>query len=119
ELIAMAAVEAAERALGYTPRDVSRDRVGYDIESGRSGHPLRFLEVKGRQTGAETVTVTANELRTALNRPEQFILALVEVAETGPVVRYVRQPFAQAPDFGVDSVNYRWRDLWQRGTEPV
>jgi SNF2 family DNA or RNA helicase len=142
ELAAMAAVMAAEHTLGFVPRDVSADKYGYDIESrvpaeGR----LRFLEVKGRIQGATSVTVTKNEILTALNKPEAFILALVEVppAEvdegdafytdiadergsyvTGAdcVVRYVRQPFTREPDFGATSVNYDWDELWFRGNPP-
>jgi len=51
------------------------------VESNPAGEddPLRFIEVKGRITGADTVTITRNEILTALNRPEQWILALVEV----------------------------------------
>ena len=47
---------------------------------------LRFLEVKGRVAGAKTVTVTKNEILTALNKPDDFILAIVEVdgAALGP-----------------------------------
>ncbi|MFQ3567714.1 MAG: helicase-related protein, partial [Aggregatilineales bacterium] len=63
EQIAMRAVMEAEIALGNHPRDVSSQNVGYDIESrdGQTGR-LRFIEVKGRRTGAETVTLTYNEL---------------------------------------------------------
>ncbi len=122
EAAAMQAVAAAERHLGHCPRDVSRDKRGYDIESAAPDGTLRLLEVKGRVAGADTVTVTANEIRTALNRPEHFILALVAVPADGdiapPAVHYVRQPFHAAPDFGVDSVNYHWRDLWQQGRPP-
>ena len=39
----------------------------------------RFIEVKGRRVSADDVEVTRNEVLTALNAPEQFILALVEV----------------------------------------
>jgi hypothetical protein len=39
----------------------------------------QFIEVKGRAKGADTVTVTKNEILTALNKPEDFFLALVEV----------------------------------------
>jgi hypothetical protein len=49
ERLAMASVMAAERALGFEPRDVSRDNCGYDVESrdpNANGH-LRFVEVKG------------------------------------------------------------------------
>lgn len=108
EAIAMQAVMAAEIALGCHPRDVSKENLGYDIESmdPQTGR-LRFLEVKGRKAGAETVTVTKNEILTALNRPEQFILALVEVSDgRAHPPRYVRQPFDTEPGFGVTSVNY-------------
>jgi superfamily II DNA or RNA helicase len=142
EQLAMDAVMEAERSLGYEPQDVSRQNYGYDIESRvlNSGQ-LRFIEVKGRIEGAETVTVTKNEILTALNKPEHFILALVQVPQsvefaegdawrvrersgdyrveaTGCAIRYVRDPFQTEPDFGVTSVNYGWKDLWQRGTPP-
>jgi len=142
EQAAMAAVMATERALGYEPRDVSDQKCGYDIESSAGGEGLRFIEVKGRIEGAEAVTVTKNEILTALNKPENFILALVQVpvdrsfpegdvfkAKTtsgtyavpgeGCIVRYVRQPFQREPDFGASSVNYEWRELWERGEKPL
>ncbi|MEI7643035.1 MAG: helicase-related protein [Chloroflexales bacterium] len=123
ELAAMAAVLQAERGLGFDPHDVSGAKVGYDIESRIPGTGrLRFIEVKGRAEGAETVTVTRNEILTALNKPAGFILALVVVSPDGaPVanaVRYVRRPFTREPDFDVESVNYRWDELWSRGEEP-
>jgi molybdopterin converting factor small subunit len=149
ELAAMAAVMAAERALGYEPRDVSDQKCGYDIESsaplsqagrGAGGEGLRFIEVKGRIEGAETVTVTKNEILAALNKPDNFILALVQVPGDqdfpegdafkvklgsgiytvpgeGCVVRYVKEPFQQ-PDFRSCSVNYPWKDLWNDGYDP-
>ena len=52
ELAAMNAVLAIEQQLGYQPKDVSADKVGYDIESVippqlRTGeNTLRFIEVK-------------------------------------------------------------------------
>jgi len=120
ERIAMDAVMAAERALGYDPKDVSADKVGYDIESAIPGTGrLRLIEVKGRVAGAETVTVTKNEILTGLNKPESFILALVTVEGEMATPRYVRHPFGKDPDFGVTSVNYNLDNLWQRGTEPV
>ncbi|QBS38323.1 DUF3883 domain-containing protein [Thermaerobacter sp. FW80] len=121
ERLAMEAVMEAERALGYEPRDVSRERCGYDIESRIPTQPgrLRFIEVKGRVAGARTVTVTKNEILTALNKPDDYILALVQV-EGGRVrgVRYVRRPFRREPDFGAASVNYDFDELWGRGEEP-
>ena len=92
EAIAMATVMETERALGNKPRDVSDKRgIGYDIESesGADGR-LRFIEVKGRRKGASDVTLTKNELITALNSPEQFILALVEIdGDQATNVRYL------------------------------
>ena len=40
---------------------------------------MRFIEVKGRVAGATSVTITKNEILTALNKPDDYILALVEV----------------------------------------
>ena len=39
---------------------------------------LRFIEVKGRVSGAPTITVTRNEILYSLNKPEDFILAIVK-----------------------------------------
>ncbi len=113
EQIAMRAVMEAEIALGNDARDVSDAKIGYDIESrdGQSGL-LRFIEVKGRRAGAETVTITRNEILTAFNTREQFILALVEIeGQRARLPRYVRQPFTREPDLNVTSVNYNLADL--------
>ncbi len=121
EQVAMVAVMAAEKALGHEPVDVSRENRGYDVESRLGRGRLRFLEVKGRIAGAETVTVTANEIRTALNRPEDFILALVSVHPEGqgsPEVRYVRNAFDREPGFAEASVNFKWAELWRKGVLP-
>lgn len=125
EQLAMAAVIATERQLGYYPCDVSHEKCGYDIESRIPEQGLlRFIEVKGRIAGANTVTVTKNEIITALNKPDSFILAIVEVpsnleAESNNCnIRYVRKPFQNEPDFGATSVNYNLQELWQRGAEP-
>ena len=68
-----------ERGLGFEPIDREADKVGYDIESRVPGTgKLRFIEVKGRVSGAPTITVTRNEILYSLNKPEDFILAIVE-----------------------------------------
>ena len=142
ELAAMAAVMAAEQALGHEPKDVSAQKCGYDIESVvPETRELRFIEVKGRIEGAQTVTVTKNEILTGLNKPENFILALVKVPvdpgftagdsyavreRTGSYdvqgggcgVHYVREPFQREPDWGASSVNYDWKELWDKGYSP-
>jgi len=140
---AMHAVIAAEKSLGNIPRDVSADKCGYDIESlikdGKG--KLRFIEVKGRIAGAATVTVSKNEILTALNKPDDFILALVEVPPVdtfndadpwkigdqspnygniyiGCKVYYIRKPFVREPDFGVTSVNYDIKELLAKAEDP-
>lgn len=113
ERLAMKAVFASERQLGFDPRDVSAARVGYDIESSdpKTGQ-LRFIEVKGRTCGSDVVTVTRNEILVALNKPENFILAIVMVDNGIPQApRYVQKPFKKEPDFGATSVTYKLSDL--------
>jgi hypothetical protein len=109
-----------ERALGFEPTDRELEKLGYDIESSVTGTGrLRFIEVKGRVTGADTVTVTKNEILTSLNMPDDFILAMVEFLDgDNHRVRYLRQPFKREPDFGVTSVNYNFAELLTRSTDP-
>lgn len=116
ERIAMEAVMERERALGNEPIDVSSKNVGYDIESrvpGGAFGSLRMIEVKGRIAGATTVTVTRNEILTARNSPDHWILALVEVDGERGDVTYLTRPFErlQDPDFSVASINFVIREL--------
>jgi SNF2 family DNA or RNA helicase len=113
ELAAMKAVMEIETSLGYIPLDVSAAKVGYDIESqipkdkrDAGGATLRFIEVKGRAAGAETVTVSKNEILTALNKPDEFLLAIVEVDGERTKAVYLKKPFYERPDFAATSVNY-------------
>jgi hypothetical protein len=109
-----------ERQLGFDPTDRELERLGYDIESRVQGcGKLRFIEVKGRVEGASTVTVTRNEILYSLNKPDDFILAIVEFASDGTHrVHYLREPFGREPDFGVTSVNYDFAELLLRAGEP-
>jgi SNF2 family DNA or RNA helicase len=109
---ARAIVMEVERRLGFDPVDREFDKLGYDIESRVPGTGrLRFIEVKGRVTGADTITVTRNEVLTALNKPDDFILAIVEFDGDAHRVHYVRRPFQREPDFHVTSVNYDMVEL--------
>jgi hypothetical protein len=88
----MEAVLAVERALGRQPRDVSADKVGYDIESRdpKTGH-LHFIEVKSRIAGGNTITVTTNEMLVSLNAGERLVPAIVSLGDGG---------FAHQPVYG-------------------
>ena len=117
---ARAVIMDTECKLGYLPQDREFEKLGYDIESrdpatGR----LRFIEVKGRVSGAETITVTRNEILYSLNKPEDFILAIVEFLDADQHrIHYVREPFKIRPDFGVTSVNYSFAELLARAEAP-
>jgi hypothetical protein len=108
-----------EHGLKFDPTDRETEKLGYDIESRVPGTgKLRFIEVKGRVTGADTITVTRNEILYSLNKPDDFILAIVEFMGDDHRVHYLRQPFQREPDFGVTSVNYSFEELLARAGEP-
>lgn len=115
ERAAVQAVMEVERSLGYTPIDVGSEKRGYDIESEipNSGK-LRFIEVKGRSAGNKSVIVTRNEILCALNKPDDFILAIGIVGENSTEVHYLNEPFGREPDFGVTSVTYDLSSLLGR-----
>ncbi len=63
--------------------------------------------------------VTCSEIITALNEPDAFILAVVEVANGyAQQPRYVREPFQREPDFGATSVTYKLAELLLRAEAP-
>ena len=111
EMAGMNAVMAIERFLGNTPQDVSKENVGYDIESKTQEGHLRFIEVKGRVKGADTVTVSRNEVLTGLNKPESYILALVEVDEGKTKTTYLKMPFENPPDHSQTCSVFRIENL--------
>ncbi len=121
EMAAMAAVIAAETGLGNRPVDVSAKKLGYDIESydPESGH-MRFIEVKGRIDGANSVMVTRQEIITSLHEPDKFILAIVAVAEgVGNEPRYVRGPLVdREPSFLETAVQFHLARLLERSEAP-
>jgi superfamily II DNA or RNA helicase len=150
ERVAMETVMAVERQLGFLPRDVGPQKLGYDVESRpRDGQDarLRFIEVKGRIEGARTVTLTRNEILTALNRPDDWFLALVEVPKAEDLeegegvvvgeptgvfrvadlarVRYVtasalrEDDLVREPGFAENSTNCDWDKLWAVGEQPL
>jgi hypothetical protein len=108
---ARTAVMDVERALGFSPRTAS-SRSSATTSRAACG-------AQGRVAGADTVTVTRNEILTSLNKPEDFILATVEFLDGNQHrVHYLRRPFQREPDFGVTSVNYDFAELLARAQEP-
>ena len=96
--------------------DKEFEKRGYGIESRVPGTGrLRFIEVKGRVSGAANIPVTRNEILYSLNKPDDFILAIVEfLGDDDHRVHYVRQPFQREPDIGATSVNYDFAELLAR-----
>lgn len=117
---ARAIVMDIERKLGFEPVDREFEKLGYDIESRVPGTgKLRFIEVKGRVSGAHSITVTRNEVLYSLNKPEDFILAIVEfMDDSNYQVHYIRQPFQREPDFLVTSSEYDFDGLIAKAEEP-
>jgi len=114
EQLAMREVMAKERALGYEPEDVSARKMGFDILSRdpQTGK-LRFIEVKGRVKGADTIMLTRNEIITSLNKGKDYLLAVVEI-ENGfahqPI--YIPGPLLdREPGFAETAVQLDWRKL--------
>ena len=121
EKIAMEAVRRAEEARGCHVVDVSGLKCGWDLTSYPppvNGHQpeARHIEVKGRIVGANTITVTRNEMLYAFNQADKFILAIVLVQEddsfNGP--HFIRNPFDVEPGWGVSSVNFDINTLLNR-----
>ncbi|MEI6284985.1 MAG: helicase-related protein [Bacillota bacterium] len=125
ELAAMQAVSDYECAAGYIVKDVSEANCGWDITAEKvsaDGKILdtRHIEVKGRAAGQTTVTVTRNEILTALNQGDKFWLAVVFVDGDnvdGP--HYARQPFDKEPGWGEVSSNYDVKALLQGGRKKL
>ena len=120
EIKAMNAVMEAERVLGNEPADVSAEKVGYDILSFNPEQKLqRFIEVKGRIEGAGTIMVTRNEIITSLNKPDDYILAIVHVNEEFVhEPRYVWEPFDVEPPFGVTAQQFELKHLLSKSEVP-
>ena len=122
ETAAMTAVIAIEQALGNTPTDVSAQKIGYDVISfdPKTQH-LRFIEVKGRVVGADTVMITRQEVITSLHEPDKYILAIVEVdAGFARQPRYVRGALARhEPPFEHTAIQFHLKSLLERAAAPA
>lgn len=121
EIAAMDAVMAAERALGNAPADVSEQKIGYDIVSfNPTTQHLRFIEVKGRADGADTVMITRQEVITSLHEPDKYILAIVEIdAGFAREPRYVRGALSlHEPAFEHTAIQFNLKTLLERAEVP-
>ena len=123
--LAVAAVMAAERQLGREPVEMPHNNPGFDIESyklddqGRRTGEIVFIEVKGKMVGRETVTVSANQINFAYNKPDQFVLAVVSIEnDQAKEPHYVRRPFELVAPDQVASMSFKLSDLLARANVP-
>ena len=109
-----------ERRLGFEPEDVEFDRKGWDVQSKVGDGSFRFIEVKGRDSMGETITVTHNEIKQGRQRPECYFLAMVLFdADGGHDVRYLREPWNDDLDLSTTSVSKNLQQLWNQAEKPI
>ena len=96
---AVAAVVAAEIALGREPEVMAHNNPGYDICSIDPVSGVRyFIEVKGHLPQTLEIKVSAQQVQKAKTTPDQWRLAVASVPTDPngePVVRYLVEPFAE------------------------
>lgn len=120
---AVDAVLRAESALGRTAIEMPHSNPGFDIRSvDEHGRTIR-IEVKGRIAGADSFTITRNEVLTAKNLGDDYRLALVEVSPESPAhdrVRYLTRPFDSTTidDFRITRITLDWGETWAQGGDP-
>ena len=114
----MDAVMAIERWLGNTPEDVSRLNVGWDVEShierGDGTEDIRFIESKGVHEDADTVTLSANEVRQAAGNRDTFVLAVTKPAEHGTATTYYHGAIRDDYNPALDSYPFKLKALGER-----
>ena len=110
--------EASKRVLGLRHFDVQLLggiflSEGFISEMQTGEGCLRFIEVKGRVKGATTVTISKNEMLYALNSPNEFILAIVEVDGQNTRTVYLKEPFKglEKPSFMEVNRSFNIMDL--------
>jgi hypothetical protein len=120
---AVAAVLAAERALGRIPTEMPRNNPGFDILSRAPDGPVITIEVKGRVAGADEVTFTRTEVMSGKNLIPNHRIGLVIVDPDDPdrdQLRYLGNYFADEPDpaFDTTRVVKALHQLWEAGCQP-
>ena len=92
EAVAMKAAMDCETANGRTPKDVSKDNVGYDVQSVEGdGVTKRYIEVKGR-SGTDGVMLSENEKNRLEQLGEKAWLYIVVDCKSSPRLFCFRDP---------------------------
>ena len=80
-----------ERAAGRTPKDVSKDNMGYDIRSEDEHSQKYYIEVKGR-AGTDGVMLSENEVNRLKQLGKKAWLYIVVNCKTEPVLYAFNDP---------------------------
>jgi hypothetical protein len=90
------------------------------LRGDRTDSPDAFARETARAECAGTVTVTKYDVLTVLNKPGEFVLALVYVRDTMlPDAVYIRSLFVREPDFGATTVKGDLDDFVAKGEKPA
>ena len=95
---AVAAVLAAEQALGRLPEAQAHSNPGFDVLSVDPATGTHyFIEVKGHLPRTTEISVSAQQVQKARSNPDRWRLAVVSVPDdpdAEPTVRYLVEPFS-------------------------
>jgi hypothetical protein len=120
---AVAAVLAAERAIGRIPEEQDHNNPGFDVLStDPKTQTVYFIEVKGHRPDTTEIHVSASQIRKAKMHPERFRLAVVRVPDEDdgiPMVKYFLKPFeGYEPHFAQTYVPLKVAELAPYGLDP-
>lgn len=91
EAIGMRVAMEYEQAEGRTPKDVSKDNVGYDIRSLSPSGQKRYIEVKGR-AGTDGVMLSENEMNRLAQLGDRAWLYIVIECKGNPQLFCIQNP---------------------------
>jgi hypothetical protein len=119
---AVEAVSNAEQNLGYNPKKLSVDLYCYSIESSVISQQTspRFIAVKCVTRGIDSITFSRNEIMLAMNKPLQFIFAIVVFeSEHIKFISYVHgYPFKYELSFNTNLINVNLNEVLSKGSSP-
>jgi hypothetical protein len=93
EHVGMEVTMAYERRQGWTPEDVSKENLGFDVRSTSTDGLKRYIEVKARARIGD-VALTQNEWFKAKRFQDEFYLYAVLNASKEPVLYRIQNPAA-------------------------
>lgn len=81
-----------EKHWGNIAVDVSRQNVGYDVESTTPSGEKRYIEVKLLNKGTVSFTITNNEYTAAHQYGDRYVICLIMQGEREAKVLYIKNP---------------------------